>query len=107
MPRYSQGDRVIVRPDLEENTHYYMDDQGLGFSLPAIDDMLKLAASEVTIKDINSYLSNSYYRIGECDYGWTDEMFLGLADEVSDQPDFEPSDMSLEELLFSEIALAI
>jgi|GEM_PF-5175552 len=96
MPRYSQGDRVIVRPDLKKDTRYFMDDGGI--NLGVADEMLRFAGVDVTIKFAKN---TDFYKIEESGFGWTDEMFLGLADEVNEQPDFEPSDMSIEELLRS------
>ena len=97
MPRYSPSDRVIVRPDLNSNTRYSMDMQHPMSGYYAIDEMLRLAGAEVTIE----YAYDLAYKIEEEGFYWTDEMFSGFADEVSDQPDFEPGDMSIEELLRS------
>ena len=80
MPRYSPGDRVIVRPDLEENVRYDMDDYSI--NLGAADGMLRFAGTEVTIRSVED---GTFYKIEEGSYGWTDGMFLGCTDEVDER----------------------
>ena len=83
MPYYSVGDRVVVRPDLNLDDYYCMflpdgtpdeDDNNC-----AVSDMVRLAGEVVTIKRANH---GCHYLVDECPWNWTDEMFLGLEEEV-------------------------
>lgn len=73
--KYKVGDRVVVRSDLRIGTTYYMEDREDYDSL--VDEMAKLMGCTVTITR-----AGSKYRIRECRFNWTDEMFAGLEDEL-------------------------
>ena len=92
LPQYNVGDEVIVRRDLKSGERYRMLDSHESNS--ATTDMAALAGEVVTISD-----SMFQYRVKQLrGVRWTDGMFEGLA--FPEQPDFEPSDMEIEELLF-------
>ena len=83
MPYYSVGDRVVVRPDLNLDDDYSMffpdgtpneDDSNC-----AVSDMVRLAGKVVTIERAKC---GSHYRVEESTWNWTDEMFLGLEEEI-------------------------
>ena len=67
--RYKVGDKVRVRRDLETAVMYGV--------LCATYEMLK--EKIVTIKSVH----DGYYKVVEDDYKWTDEMFEGLAEELT------------------------
>lgn len=67
--RYKTGDKVRVRRDLETAVMYGV--------LCATYEMLK--EKIVTIKSVH----DGYYKVVEDDYKWTDEMFEGLAEELT------------------------
>lgn len=67
--RYKVGDKVRVRSDLETAVMYGV--------LCATYEMLK--EKIVTIKSVH----DGYYKVVEDDYKWTDEMFEGLAEELT------------------------
>lgn len=67
--RYKVGDKVRVMRDLETAVMYGV--------LCATYEMLK--EKIVTIKSVH----DGYYKVVEDDYKWTDEMFEGLADELT------------------------
>ena len=79
-PKYKPGDKVKVRADLLSYIRYKMGDSG------AIDvassKMLKYKGRIVTIKDYH-HNSSGKYTLEEVGYFWTDEMFEGLAEEIS------------------------
>ena len=96
--RYNIGDRVVVRIDLEANVEYD------GWN--ATDDMAALAGEEVTIESIdNDSFYGKNYKVDKSPWGWTDEMFSGLAivnvinyhtDDETKELDFSPG--KIEEL---------
>ena len=67
--KYKVGNKVRVRKDLDESTYY----GGYGVR----SEMLDKVGCVVTIEKL---LSNCY-RIDECGYIWTDEMFEGLVED--------------------------
>lgn len=67
--RYKVGDKIRVRRDLETAVMYGV--------LCATYEMLK--EKIVTIKSVH----DGYYKVVEDDYKWTDEMFEGLAEELT------------------------
>lgn len=67
--KYKVGDKVRVRSDLENAVMYGV--------LCATYEMLK--EKIVTIKSVH----DGYYKVVEDDYKWTEEMFEGLADEMT------------------------
>lgn len=67
--KYKVGDKVRVRSDLENAVMYGV--------LCATYEMLK--EKIVTIKSVH----DGYYKVVEDDYKWTEEMFEGLADELT------------------------
>lgn len=67
--RYKVGDKVRVMRDLETAVMYGV--------LCATYEMLK--EKIVTIKSVH----DGYYKVVEDDYKWTDEMFEGLAEELT------------------------
>lgn len=70
--RYNVGDRVLVRVDLEANVEYG--------DWNATDDMAALAGEEVTIESVeHDDFYGENYKIDGSPWGWTDEMFSGLA----------------------------
>lgn len=62
--KYKVGDKVRVRKDLEEDKRYGDD--------CVVSDMMQMRGIEVTISEI---INNTKYRIKECAWSWTDEMF--------------------------------
>lgn len=80
MALYKVGDRVVVRDDLILDRCYYMlnaDGHPGRVGDTFVTEMSKYLGSVVTIKSLNHK-----YRIKECGLNWTDEMFVGLEDEV-------------------------
>ena len=75
--KYDVGDKVKVREDLIVRDRYRMFDSK--FTNSVVRDMLKFKGKIVTIKSVDDQ-----YRIKEdCgDWGWTDEMFEGLAKSI-------------------------
>ena len=69
MSKYKVGDRVKVRSDLEYGKVY-----GLDY---ATSVMAEFSGKVVTIETL---LIIGKYRVKECGYNWTDEMFSGLAE---------------------------
>lgn len=67
--KYKVGDKVRVRSDLKNTVLYG--------GLYAVDEMLKKKI--VTITSVH----DGYYKVVEDDYKWTEEMFEGLADELT------------------------
>lgn len=80
MGKYKVGDVVRVRKDLVEGRTYYDEDRKKRNDVTS--DMMSLAGREVTIEDETSW----GYGLKEdrCGYGWTDDMFVGLASDVKD-----------------------
>lgn len=67
--KYKVGDKVRVRKDLNESTYY----GGYGMYSEMLDKVGCVATIEKLLSDC--------YRINECGYMWTDEMFEGLAED--------------------------
>lgn len=89
MAKYKAGDRVVVRDDLRPNISYRMEDSLISDGVVGI--MFKFAGKTVTIDKYSELFHK--YRIFECCYNWTDEMFLGLESDVHGMPaDFEMED---------------
>ena len=80
--RYLPGDRVIIRPDLEYRTYSMSNGKD---AIIATSSMVNLAGKTVTISlvDVCTFKPNRpiMYRIKECGGFWTDEMFIGRANE--------------------------
>lgn len=99
--KYRVGDVVFVRRDLKHNNIYD------GWNVTR--DMADLAGQEVTIKSVeNDSFYGENYQIDESPWGWTDEMFSGLAiktvecertDDEDITVDFKPN--KIEELYSS------
>ena len=71
--KYKVGDRVRIRSDLKGDKKY---------GSQYVNDSIENKKGEiVTIQQI--IYDRKYYRIEEDGWNWTDEMFIGLADEVS------------------------
>lgn len=68
MTFFKPGDRVTVRSDLIQGDQYYMSDSQYCDSV--VDGMMTMLGKTVTISD-----ASWRYRIEECGYNWTDEMF--------------------------------
>ena len=70
--KYKIGDKVLVRPDLEEGKTYGVE--------VVMSDMLYLKGKIVTIEHVDH---PDYYRIKEDpdQWHWTDEMFIGKESE--------------------------
>ena len=66
--KFKVGDKVRVRNDLVEDKDYYMANRSE--SNTVVDIMLSLRGKVVTIKSVSPQ-----YRIEECGFYWTDEMF--------------------------------
>lgn len=80
MGKYKVGDVVRVREDLVEGEVYYDEDGDRRNDVTS--EMMDLAGQEVTIVDETTWgyeLKEDAYK-----YGWTDEMFAGLASDVKD-----------------------
>ena len=75
--KYKVGDKVRVRKDLKKGTYYYMSDKTIAND--ATQSMIDLAGKTVTI--YGTHLNQ--YRIKECSFEWTDDMFEGLATETT------------------------
>ena len=69
---YNVGDVVRVRPDLEKG--------GLYGGFLAVDVMQRLAGKNVTIVSKHHFLDEVYYKVRECRYNFTNEMFLLLSE---------------------------
>lgn len=78
MAKYKVGDKVRVRDELDGDTQYWMEDK-CDYWYPSTD-MIDSVGKVVTIKQNfgNYYTCEGY---DEMEY-WTDEMFVGLADET-------------------------
>lgn len=71
--RYSVGDIVVVRPDLQTGIRYANVD-GSATDV-ATTDMIDKAGTEVVISNITS---NHKYRVKGSYRVWTDDMFLSI-----------------------------
>lgn len=86
---YNTGNVVLVRPDLNTHTRYYM--KNVMYGIGANTEMQKLCGMPVTIREIvigNNGIP-SRYRINE-DNGiwyWTDDMFCGIERDIPDDFD--------------------
>ena len=70
--KYSVGDIVIVRKDLRGNEIYG--------EWNATPDMAELAGEAVTIEAVDDDdFYGQHYKVDKSVWGWTDEMFSGLA----------------------------
>ena len=78
--KYKKGDRVKVREDLHE-TH------GSDMWYP-VESMLQYAGKEAVITGVNVGFYSISVDLGE--FGWTDEMFSGLADEPTQSEPIRP-----------------
>lgn len=81
--RYHPGDKVMVRPDLNRNRRYRMTSgasKGVGgyLVMPAME---RQAGKVLTIKDIAAMESG--YHLEEIGFGWSDDMFVGLANSIT------------------------
>lgn len=82
MAKYKVGDKVRVISNGVPKKYYYMDDGETHNNM--VEEMLALCGKVVTISKITP---SGQYNVKECDiFGWTDEMFVGLADEQKDTP---------------------
>lgn len=91
--RFSVGDIVTVRSDLEAGKYYRMDDGGDDV---ATVDMAKMAGKQIeilAISDVGTYIA----RTDKQRRYWTDEMF--------ESSDFEESDVPIESFLFGDLDL--
>jgi len=76
---YQPGDRVIVRSDLRNNERYHMDGDP-HIWMYTNEEMRRLAGEVVTIKGRHN-CNEDIYSVEGSPWGWTDEMFVGYADE--------------------------
>lgn len=76
---YKVGDRVRVRYDLNSYDSYHMVDDPNECN-DAVEEMVRLAGEVVTISEQR----HGQYRIAECGFNWTDEMFEGLENTDDD-----------------------
>lgn len=82
--RYKPGDKVrVIDHFVQEHEYHMVSGPGRGCATTVrytYKDRSELAGSVVTISE---YTDNERYRIKEtgCRMNWTDEMFVGLADE--------------------------
>ena len=88
---YKVGDRVRVRCDLKIGGYYRMSNNP-DVHDGVVRDMLRFAGKVVTIAKIENF--SGKYRIVECGWNWTDEMFDGLEDTDDDSA----FDFNLDEL---------
>ena len=80
---------MLVRHDLKRDTPYWMDDHRYRDS--AVPEMTEFGGCVVTIAGVGAK-----YRIEECGYNWTDEMFSGLApDFINEDVDIDYGELSL------------
>ena len=80
MARYKAGDRVVVREDLVLHNAYWMlkEDGSRGdYRDTFVGDMKEFSGRVVEIRTFTGK-----YRIHGSTCNWTDEMFLGLEEEV-------------------------
>lgn len=81
--RYKPGDKVrVIDHFVQEHEYHMVSGPGRGCATTVrhtYEDRSELADSVVTISE---YTDNERYRIKEtgCRMNWTDEMFVGLAD---------------------------
>lgn len=87
--KYSVGDRVIIRHDLDVTRMYKME-YDPSVTNDVADSMMKLAGTVVTIER----MSGSQYIVTGSDKRWTDEMFIGLESAIfdDDNGDFDHSE---------------
>lgn len=78
-PKYKPGDKVRVRADLSPSIDYKMENSDATDT--AVGRMLKYKGKVVTIEEINKLTKK--YILKETGGHWTDEMFEGLAEEIS------------------------
>lgn len=77
--RYQVGDRVLVRADLEPSPRIYCMQDDPSSANTVVSEMMQFAGTIVTID-----YCGLQYQIKEVGvWGWTDEMFEGLADECA------------------------
>lgn len=91
--RFSVGDLVTVRSDIEAGKYYRMDD---GHDDVVTVDMAKMAGKQIeilAISDVGTYIA----RTDKQRRYWTDEMF--------EFADFEESDVPIESFLFGDLDL--
>lgn len=74
MSKYKEGDHVLVRSDLQHGMFYK---HGDGSDITYVKQMDKWLGqiAEITLAH------PSFYRIGGRGWAWSDDMFVGLADE--------------------------
>lgn len=84
--KYKVGDKVRVREGLDKDTEYYREDrQDFWY---ATDAQVEHAGKVITIKALNYwwYLAEGF---DDSDDYWTDEMFIGLAEDAPEKPEKE------------------
>ena len=80
MAKYKVGDKVKVREDLKVGNKYFMEvDQ---YSVYYTEYMSKFSGKILTISKIDTY--EHCYWVEENYHTWTDEMFIGLANQESE-----------------------
>ena len=87
--KYSVGDIVIVRKDLCGGEIYG--------EWNATEDMAELAGKEVTIEAVDDDpFCGQHYKVDKSVWGWTDEMFSGLAIKMEKCEHLEQDDKDVE-----------
>lgn len=78
--KYKPGDKILVRSDLKQDEYYSMRN---GQILIVNGDMYRNYAGRVlTIKRCTAY---AYYNVEENIWCWTDDMFVGVIGEETDE----------------------
>lgn len=78
--KYKAGDRVTIRPDLEMEYSYSMEDSGKRIRI--VKEMVRYGMKEATIE--REVLG--FYRLKEIGWLWADEMFLSEKDDLDESP---------------------
>ena len=85
MSKYNVGDKVLVRSDLADGGHYFMEDDSENGNI-VTSEMLELCGTVVTIEGLSG---SGQYFIKEGAYKWTDGMFVGRVNDAEESKPYE------------------
>ena len=85
MSKYNVGDKVLVRSDLVDGGHYFMEDDSENGNIVTYE-MLELCGTVVTIEGLSG---SGQYFIKEGAYKWTDGMFVGRVNDAEESKPYE------------------